>query len=114
MRCIMKLSELKPGMQGIIEKVAGEGALRRHLLDMGLTPKTPIYVRKVAPMGDPMELCLRGYELTLRISEADNVHIKYEEAETMFCSGSCAHCHTHRKEGSSNQGNGRKAWGRNK
>ena len=86
MRYTMKLSELKPGMQGIIEKVAGEGALRRHLLDMGLTPKTPIYVRKVAPMGDPMELCLRGYELTLRISEADNVHIKDEEAEALFCS----------------------------
>jgi ferrous iron transport protein A len=112
MRYTMKLSELKPGMQGIIEKVAGEGALRRHLLDMGLTPKTPIYVRKVAPMGDPMELCLRGYELTLRISEADNVHIKDEEAEALFCSGSCAHCHAHRKAGNGGQNAGRRRWGR--
>ncbi len=91
----MKLSEMKPGMQGIIEKVEGEGALRRHLLDMGLTPKTPVYIRKTAPMGDPIELCLRGYELTLRISEAENITIREEDTQTMFCTGSCAHCHSH-------------------
>jgi len=108
----MKLSELQPGMQGIIEKVEGEGALRRHLLDMGLTPKTPIYVRKVAPMGDPMELCLRGYELTLRISEAENVQIKDEEAETMFCSGSCAHCHSRHALHHRNPGRNGKGWGK--
>ncbi len=108
----MKLSELKPGMQGIIEKIEGEGALRRHLLDMGLTPKTPIYVRKVAPMGDPMELCLRGYELTLRVSEADNVQIKDENAETLFCSGSCAHCHIHHKMKHADTHTNRRRWGR--
>lgn len=106
----MKLSDLKPGMQGIIEKVDGSGALRRHLLDMGLTPKTPIFVRKVAPMGDPMELCLRGYELTLRISEAENVEVKKENAQSMFCAGSCAHCPVNTNVKSS--GHKRWGWGR--
>lgn len=109
----MKLSELKPGMQGIIEKVAGEGALRRHLLDMGLTPKTSIFVRKVAPMGDPMELCLRGYELTLRVSEADNVFIKTEESEFLFCSGSCASCHSH-KNANQSADTSHKGWRKHK
>ena len=104
----MKLSDLKPGMQAVIEKVDGEGALRRHLLDMGLTPKTPIFVRKVAPMGDPMELCLRGYELTLRISEAENVEVKENLEQGMFCSGSCSRCSVQHRGKSS----GHRRWGR--
>ena len=57
---------LEPGHSGIIATIGGEGALRRRLLDMGLTPNTKVTVRKVAPMGDPIELYLRGYVLTLR------------------------------------------------
>jgi ferrous iron transport protein A len=66
----MNLSQLKPGESGIIAAVGGEGALRRRLLDMGLTPGTRVAVRKVAPFGDPLELHLRGYELTLRGDDA--------------------------------------------
>ena len=53
--------------------ICGEGALRRRLLDMGLTPGTAVMVRKIAPMGDPIELHLRGYELTLRLEDAQNI-----------------------------------------
>ena len=60
----MTLDELHIGDSGVIATVGGEGALRRRLLDMGLTPNTRIMVRKMAPMGDPIELHLRGYELT--------------------------------------------------
>lgn len=66
----MTLDEMKPGESGVIVEVNCERNLRRRLLDMGLTPKTAIMVRKVAPMGDPIEVCLRGYELTLRREDA--------------------------------------------
>ena len=72
----MRLDELAVGKQGKILAVNGEGALRRHLLDMGLTPRTMVLVRKVAPMGDPIELRLRGYELTLRLEDAWNIEIE--------------------------------------
>ena len=66
----MTLDQLKPGCSGTISVVGGEGALRRRLLDMGLTPKTKVTVRKVAPMGDPIELFLRSYVLTIRKDDA--------------------------------------------
>lgn len=69
------LNKIKPGNSGVIKAVGGEGALRRRLLDMGLTPKTIISVTKVAPMGDPMELSLRGYVLTLRLEDAAKIEI---------------------------------------
>ena len=72
----MRLDELAVGKQGKILAVNGEGALRRHLLDMGLTPRTMVLVRKVAPMGDPIELRLRGYELTLRLEDTRNIEIE--------------------------------------
>ena len=72
----MKLDHLKPGQSGVIRIVGGEGALRRRLLDMGLTPKTAVTVRKVAPMGDPIELFLRGYVLTLRAEDAAKIEIE--------------------------------------
>lgn len=72
------LSALKPGESGIIESVGGSGSLRRRLLDMGLTPGTKILVRKVAPFGDPLELCLRGYELTLRGEDARIIKLRNE------------------------------------
>jgi len=72
----MKLNELKVGHTGIICKVGGEGALRRRLLDMGITPNTKIMVRKVAPMGDPIELHLRSYELTIRLDDAEKIEVE--------------------------------------
>ena len=72
----MTLDQLPIGKQTKILAVNGQGALRRHLLDMGLTPKITVMVRKVAPMGDPMELHLRGYELTIRKEDARNIVIE--------------------------------------
>ena len=65
----MTLNELPVGKAAVITKVGGAGALRCRLLDMGLIPKTKIVITKVAPMGDPIELRLRGYTLTIRIED---------------------------------------------
>ncbi len=72
----MTLNQLAVGKEAIITAVGGEGALRRRLLDMGLTPKTKVYVRRVAPLGDPIELKLRGYELSIRKEDAKNIEIQ--------------------------------------
>lgn len=74
----VKLSEIAPGKGGSVCKVLGEGKMRRRLFDMGITPGARIVVRKVAPLGDPMQITLRSYELTLRKSEAENVIIDIE------------------------------------
>ncbi len=71
----MTLDELHIGHVGIITKVGGFGPLRRRLLDMGLTPKTKILVRKKAPLGDPIEISLRSYELTIRLEDANKIEI---------------------------------------
>ena len=76
----MTLDQLPVGKTAVITAVGGEGALRCRLLDMGLIPGTAVTVRKVAPMGDPMELRLRGYELTLRAADAKNIEISSKEA----------------------------------
>ncbi len=68
-----KLSEFTVGEKGIVKSVAGEGKIRRRLFDMGVTPGAEVYLRKKAPLGDPLEVTIRGYELTLRKSEADCV-----------------------------------------
>lgn len=70
------LDELGLGESAVIEKIGGEGALRLHLLDMGLIPRTKVTLEKRAPMGDPIEIRIRGYELTLRVSDAKNVVVK--------------------------------------
>ena len=72
----MTLNELPIGKEAIFTKVGGEGALRCRLLDMGLIPKTKITITKVAPMGDHIELRLRGYTLTIRVEDAKNIEIK--------------------------------------
>lgn len=72
----MTLDKLKTGNKGIIRSVGGEGALRRRLLDMGLTPNTVVMVRKVAPLGDPIELNLRSYELTIRQDDAKKIEVQ--------------------------------------
>lgn len=78
----MTLDTLKPGESGMIAAVGGEGALRRRLLDMGLTPGTKVAVKKMAPMGDPIELSLRGYLLSIRKEDAAKITLK-EEASNL-------------------------------
>ncbi len=73
------LSELSVGESGTIVKVAGEGAIRRRLFDMGVTPGADVFLRKKAPLGDPLELTIRGYELTLRKAEAACVTMEVKE-----------------------------------
>ncbi|MCX4384822.1 MAG: ferrous iron transport protein A [Clostridia bacterium] len=75
---IKKLSEFKAGERGIIKAVAGEGVIRRRLFDMGVTPGAEVILRKKAPLGDPLEITIRGYELTLRKTEADSVSMEVE------------------------------------
>ena len=71
----MNLNELKAGQSGRVERVGGEGALRQHFLDMGVIPGVEITLVRLAPMGDPMEFRLHGYELTLRVADAQNIEI---------------------------------------
>ena len=73
----MTLDQLKVGQDAILRTIGGEGELRHHLLDMGLTPGTEVTLRKVAPMGDPIELELRGYELTLRLADAAKIEVDH-------------------------------------
>lgn len=70
------LSELSIGERGKVKAVNGEGAIRRRLFDMGITPGAEVYLRKKAPLGDPIEIALRGYELTLRKAEAAHVEME--------------------------------------
>ena len=70
------LRETKVGETVKVSIINGEGPVRRHLLDMGITKGCEIYVRKVAPLGDPVEITVRGYELTLRKSEAETVEVE--------------------------------------
>ena len=76
---LKKLDEFKIGETGLIKKVEGEGRLRRRLFDMGVTPGATVYLRKKAPLGDPIEVTIRGYELTLRKSEACLVVLEVKE-----------------------------------
>jgi Fe2+ transport system protein FeoA len=72
----MTLKDLRPGKSGIVLTVGGEKVLRRRLLEMGITPRTAITVKKVAPLGDPIELLLRGYVLSLRLEDAEKITIE--------------------------------------
>lgn len=72
----MTLDELKVGSSAVITAVGGEGALRCRLLDMGLTPRAKVTLQKIAPMGDPIEIRVRGYELTLRVEDAKNIAVE--------------------------------------
>ena len=75
------LDDFKIGETGLIKKVDGEGRIRRRLFDMGVTPGATVYLRKKAPLGDPLEVTIRGYELTLRKSEAKLITLEVEEAK---------------------------------
>jgi len=72
----MTLDRLPPGKTATIRKVGGTGALRLRLLDMGIIPRTRVCVRKVAPLGDPLEIRLRGYELTIRMDDARKIEVE--------------------------------------
>ena len=71
----MTLDQLKPGQSAVITAVGGEGALRCRLLDMGLIPRTKVTLQKTAPLGDPIEIRIRGYELTLRLDDARKIEV---------------------------------------
>ena len=86
----MKLSELSPEMSARIVSVAGEGALRQHLLDMGVIPGADLTVVQYAPMGDPVEIRIHGYELTLRMDDASRIEVERIDG-TKASAGSAAH-----------------------
>ncbi len=72
----MTLREVKTGQTVTVEKLNGEGAVKRRIMDMGITKGVEIYVRKVAPLGDPVEITVRGYELSVRKADAELVQVK--------------------------------------
>lgn len=69
------LRDVKVGQTCVVSKLTGTGAIKRRIMDMGLTKGASVYVRKVAPLGDPIEVTVRGYELSLRKDEAENVEV---------------------------------------
>ena len=77
-----KLNEFSVGERGVVVRIEGEGQVYRRLLDMGITPGAEIVLRKLAPLGDPVEVTLRGYELTLRKAEAASVVMRSEGVAT--------------------------------
>ncbi len=72
---VKTLKDLKVGESGVVAKLHGEGPVKRRIMDMGITKGVEIYVRKVAPLGDPMELTVRGYELSLRKADAEMIEM---------------------------------------
>lgn len=70
------LRDVKIGQFAKVVRVTGDGALKRHIMDMGITKGTDVHVRKVAPLGDPIEVTVRGYELSLRKSEAESIFVQ--------------------------------------
>lgn len=70
------LREVKIGTTAKVLKLHGEGALKRRIMDMGITSGVEVYVRKVAPLGDPMEVTVRGYELSVRKSDAESIEVE--------------------------------------
>lgn len=72
----MSLKEVKPGNTVTVVKIAGEGAIKRRIMDMGITKGVEIFVRKVAPLGDPVEITVRGYELSVRKVDAELIEVE--------------------------------------
>ena len=70
------LKDVAVGDSAIVKKLSGEGALKRRIMDMGVTKGVEIFVRRVAPLGDPIEVTVRGYELSLRKAEAENILVE--------------------------------------
>ena len=72
----LNLKEVKVGQTVTVVKLHGEGAIKRRIMDMGITKGTEVYVRKVAPLGDPVEITVRGYELSIRKADAEMIEVK--------------------------------------
>ena len=72
----MNLKEVKPGQTVTVKRLNGEGAVRRRIMDMGITKGAEVFVRKVAPLGDPIEVNVRGYELSIRKADAENIEVQ--------------------------------------
>lgn len=72
----MTLKEVKPGQTVKVLSLGGEGAVKRRIMDMGITKGVEIFVRKVAPLGDPIEVTVRGYELSLRKADAEQINVQ--------------------------------------
>ena len=72
----MTLGEAKVGSTVVVEKIKGDGAYQRRIMDMGITKGSELYIRKVAPLGDPVELTVRGYELSIRKNDAECVQVR--------------------------------------
>lgn len=72
----MTLKEVEIGEKAVIKKLHGEGAVRRRIMDMGITKGTVVTIRKVAPLGDPIELTVRGYELSIRKEDAEMIEVE--------------------------------------
>ena len=70
------LREVQVGEKATVRKIHGEGAVKRRIMDMGITRGTEVFVRKVAPLGDPIEVTVRGYELSLRKADAESIEIE--------------------------------------
>ena len=79
------LREAKPGETVKVVKLNGEGAVKRRIMDMGVTKGVEIYIRKVAPLGDPVEVTVRGYELSLRKADAEIIEVEYDGKENSYC-----------------------------
>ena len=73
---MITLQDLKIGQSAVIKALGGEGALRQHMLDMGLLPGKTITLKQFAPMGDPLEITVRGYELSLRKADAESIEVE--------------------------------------
>ncbi len=78
---LKKLDRIEKGETGLVRSVEGDGKVRRRLFDMGVTPGAKVTLRKKAPLGDPIEITIRGYELSLRKAEAELVNIEVEDAK---------------------------------
>lgn len=70
------LKEIKVGQSAIVRKIHGDGALKRRIMDMGITKGVEVYIRKVAPLGDPVEITVRGYELSIRKADAELIEVE--------------------------------------
>lgn len=73
------LKEVKVGESAVVKRLHGEGATKRRIMDMGITKGTGVHVRKVAPLGDPIELTVRGYELSIRKADAEMIEVEGDE-----------------------------------
>ena len=73
---VKTLRDVKIGENATVVKLRGEGAVKRRIMDMGITKNTPVFVRKVAPLGDPIEITVRGYELSIRKADAEMIEVE--------------------------------------